>query len=196
MRFSQNPYFEAGSRTLRRDTSHYARTGHAPWFPIASTWNPASITSLSCMRPVRSIGVPPTTKTISFNPNRSLGFGQIARLCHAACFSPSRRRSGLRRGVFSQSETDSACLMTDLGSIQHGESTESPDTWEVFYSDTTHTPGKSYKATRSTSNRIGHATHLKPDSTDFSRVHLRKPHSAIYLGQELVSTAFPKRSPG
>ena len=34
-----------------------------------------------------------------FIPNRSLGFGQIARLCHAACFSPSRRRSGLRRGV-------------------------------------------------------------------------------------------------
>ena len=34
-----------------------------------------------------------------FNPNRSLDFGEIARLCHAACFSPSRRRSGLRRGV-------------------------------------------------------------------------------------------------
>ena len=34
----------------------------------------------------------------SFNPNRSLDFGEIARLCHAACFSPSRRRSGLRRG--------------------------------------------------------------------------------------------------
>ena len=33
------------------------------------------------------------------NPNRSLDFGEIARLCHAACFSPSRRRSGLRRGV-------------------------------------------------------------------------------------------------
>ena len=32
-------------------------------------------------------------------PNRSLDFGEIARLCHAACFSPSRRRSGLRRGV-------------------------------------------------------------------------------------------------
>ena len=32
-----------------------------------------------------------------FNPNRSLDFGEIARLCHAACFSPSRRRSGLRR---------------------------------------------------------------------------------------------------
>ena len=31
------------------------------------------------------------------NPNRSLDFGEIARLCHAACFSPSRRRSGLRR---------------------------------------------------------------------------------------------------
>ena len=44
---------------------------------------------------------------LSFNPNRSLDFGEIARLCHAACFSPSRRRSGLRR--------DSACLMTDLG---------------------------------------------------------------------------------
>ena len=36
---------------------------------------------------------------ISFTPNRSLDFGEIARLCHAACFSPSRRRSGLRRGV-------------------------------------------------------------------------------------------------
>ena len=36
---------------------------------------------------------------ISFNPNRSLDFGEIARLCQAACFSPSRRRSGLRRGV-------------------------------------------------------------------------------------------------
>ena len=36
---------------------------------------------------------------LSFNPNRSLDFGEIARLCHAACFSPSRRRSGLRRGV-------------------------------------------------------------------------------------------------
>ena len=34
-----------------------------------------------------------------FNPNRSLDFGEIARLCQAACFSPSRRRSGLRRGV-------------------------------------------------------------------------------------------------
>ena len=34
-----------------------------------------------------------------FNPNRSLDFGEIARLCHAACFWPSRRRSGLRRGV-------------------------------------------------------------------------------------------------
>ena len=35
----------------------------------------------------------------TFNPNRSLDFGEIARLCHAACFSLSRRRSGLRRGV-------------------------------------------------------------------------------------------------
>ena len=35
----------------------------------------------------------------SFIPNRSLDFGEIARLCHAACFSSSRRRSGLRRGV-------------------------------------------------------------------------------------------------
>ncbi len=35
----------------------------------------------------------------SFNPNRSLDFGEIARLCHAACFWPNRRRSGLRRGV-------------------------------------------------------------------------------------------------
>ena len=33
------------------------------------------------------------------NPNRSLDFGEIARLCHAACFWPSRRRSGLHRGV-------------------------------------------------------------------------------------------------
>ena len=65
----------------------------------------------------------PMLNVYSFNPNRSLGFGQIARLCHAACFSPSRRRSGLRRGrrarcpkaSLSQSKTDSACLMTDLG---------------------------------------------------------------------------------
>ena len=34
-----------------------------------------------------------------FIPKRSLDFGEIARLCHAACFWPSRRRSGLRRGV-------------------------------------------------------------------------------------------------
>ena len=33
------------------------------------------------------------------NPNRSSDFGKIARLCHAACFPPSRRRSGLPRGV-------------------------------------------------------------------------------------------------
>ena len=38
----------------------------------------------------------PYAHALVFNPNRSLGFGQIARLCHAACFSPSRRRSGLR----------------------------------------------------------------------------------------------------
>ena len=38
-------------------------------------------------------------KASALNPNRSLDFGEIARLCHAACFSPSRRRSGLRRGV-------------------------------------------------------------------------------------------------
>ena len=63
-----------------------------------------------------------------FNPNRSLDFGEIARLCHAACFSLSRRRSGLRRGSgcgqrrarcpkasLSQSKTNSARLMTDLG---------------------------------------------------------------------------------
>ena len=31
--------------------------------------------------------------------HRSLDIGEIARLCHAACFWPSRRRSGLRRGV-------------------------------------------------------------------------------------------------
>ena len=36
---------------------------------------------------------------VGFIPNRSLDFGEIARLCHAACFWPSRRRSGLRRGV-------------------------------------------------------------------------------------------------
>ena len=36
---------------------------------------------------------------LRFNPNRSLDFGEIARLCQAACFWPSRRRSGLRRGV-------------------------------------------------------------------------------------------------
>ena len=39
------------------------------------------------------------TYRITFNPNRSSDFGKIARLCHAACFPPSRRRSGLRRGV-------------------------------------------------------------------------------------------------
>ena len=42
---------------------------------------------------------PRTRETPPINPNRSLDFGEIARLCHAACFSPSRRRSGLRRGV-------------------------------------------------------------------------------------------------
>ena len=36
---------------------------------------------------------------VLLNPNRSLDIGEIARLCHAACFWPSRRRSGLRRGV-------------------------------------------------------------------------------------------------
>ena len=41
----------------------------------------------------------PRLSSNSLNPNRSLDFGEIARLCHAACFSPSRRRSGLRRGV-------------------------------------------------------------------------------------------------
>ena len=35
----------------------------------------------------------------AFNPNRSLDFGEIARLCHAACFWPGRRRSGLPRGI-------------------------------------------------------------------------------------------------
>ena len=35
----------------------------------------------------------------NLNPDRSLDFGEIARLCHAACFWPGRRRSGLRRGV-------------------------------------------------------------------------------------------------
>ena len=47
-----------------------------------------------CLGPARS---PRSLKR--FIPNRSLDFGEIARLCHAACFSPSRRRSGLRRGV-------------------------------------------------------------------------------------------------
>ena len=44
----------------------------------------------------------------AFNPNRSLDFGEIARLCHAACFWPSRRRSGLRRGVARRSENQDA----------------------------------------------------------------------------------------
>ena len=39
------------------------------------------------------------SRLFTLNPNRSSDFGEIARLCHAACFSPSRRRSGLRRGV-------------------------------------------------------------------------------------------------
>ena len=39
------------------------------------------------------------TYRTTFNPNRSSDFGKTARLCHAACFPPSRRRSGLRRGV-------------------------------------------------------------------------------------------------
>ncbi len=38
-------------------------------------------------------------RPLSINPNWSLDFGEIARLCHAACFWPGRRRSGLRRGV-------------------------------------------------------------------------------------------------
>ena len=42
---------------------------------------------------------PNRSSDFGLNPNRSLDFGEIARLCHAACFSPSRRRSGLRRGV-------------------------------------------------------------------------------------------------
>ena len=44
----------------------------------------------------------PKVKVILLNqfiPNRSLDIGEIACLCHAACFSASRRRSGLRRGV-------------------------------------------------------------------------------------------------
>ena len=44
-------------------------------------------------------GLPVMTHRLFLNPNRSSDFGEIARLCHAACFSPSRRRSGLRRGV-------------------------------------------------------------------------------------------------
>ena len=88
------------------------------------------------MRPLRGLKfrLPAKNRLDQFrsclNPNRSLDFGEIARLCHAACFSPSRRRSGLRReretgcgqkrarcpkASFSQSETDTACLMTDLG---------------------------------------------------------------------------------
>ena len=34
-----------------------------------------------------------------FIPKRSLDIGEIARLCHVACFWPGRRRGGLRRGV-------------------------------------------------------------------------------------------------
>ena len=57
------------------------------------------------MRPLRGLKfrLPAKNRLDQFrsclNPNRSLDFGEIARLCHAACFSPSRRRSGLRRGV-------------------------------------------------------------------------------------------------
>ena len=49
----------------------------------------------------KKVHSPPKTESskLPFIPNRSLDFGEIARLCHAACFSPSRRRSGLRRGV-------------------------------------------------------------------------------------------------
>ncbi len=42
---------------------------------------------------------PNRSSDFGVNPNRSSDFGKIARLCHAACFSPSRRRSGLPRGV-------------------------------------------------------------------------------------------------
>ena len=42
----------------------------------------------------------------TFNPNRSLDFGEIARLCHAACFWPSRRRSGLRRRRSEKQDAD------------------------------------------------------------------------------------------
>ncbi len=42
---------------------------------------------------------PNRQSVLGFNPNRSSDFGKTARLCHAACFPPSRRRSGLHRGV-------------------------------------------------------------------------------------------------
>ena len=42
---------------------------------------------------------PNRQSVLGLNPNRSSDFGKTARLCHAACFPPSRRRSGLRRGV-------------------------------------------------------------------------------------------------
>ena len=68
---------------------------------------------------------------ILFNPNRSLDIGEIARLCHAACFwlaegvagyveawretGCGQKRARCPKALFSQSETDTACLMTDLG---------------------------------------------------------------------------------
>ena len=60
-------------------------------FFIGKSWK--SMRSASTMTPG------PKQACSFLNPNRSLDFGEIARLCHAACFSPSRRRSGLRRGV-------------------------------------------------------------------------------------------------
>ena len=55
------------------------------------TFNPNRPSGLG-LNPNRSLD-------FGLNPNRSSDFGKTARLCHAACFPPSRRRSGLRRGV-------------------------------------------------------------------------------------------------
>ena len=58
-------------------------------------WFPTFVQTKNCRKMKRS-----SFNVLFFlNPNRSLDFGEIARLCHAACFWPSRRRSGLRRGV-------------------------------------------------------------------------------------------------
>ena len=57
----------------------------------------------ACPEPVNLRTESITATSANLNPNRSLDFGEIARLCHAACFWPSRRRSGLRRGVMPES---------------------------------------------------------------------------------------------